>query len=211
MRVLFFDTETTGLPADWKAPMQDLDNWPRVIQLAWEVYELDGEHAGEFFESASRLILPDGWTIPDGSDGEDAGFWIEHGYNTAKSVAEGIPIGSVLNEFIADLDGSDLMVSHNLAFDYNVLGAEMIRASKKAKRKVPQLCTKTSTTDFCRIPFAGARRFPGGRQSFKWPKLSELHQKLFNEDFEGAHDALADVRALARCFFELKRLKVLPV
>ncbi|MCX6741278.1 MAG: hypothetical protein NTY61_02675, partial [Candidatus Parcubacteria bacterium] len=36
---LFFDTETTGLPKNWKAPIEDLDNWPRIVQIAWAIYK----------------------------------------------------------------------------------------------------------------------------------------------------------------------------
>ena len=39
---LFFDTETTGLPKDWKAPISDLDNWPRLVQIAWSHYDSSG-------------------------------------------------------------------------------------------------------------------------------------------------------------------------
>ncbi len=35
---VFFDTETTGLPLNWKAPVTELENWPRLIQLAYIVY-----------------------------------------------------------------------------------------------------------------------------------------------------------------------------
>ena len=39
---LFFDTETTGLPKNWKAPVTDVNNWPRMVQLAWETYDVQG-------------------------------------------------------------------------------------------------------------------------------------------------------------------------
>jgi DNA polymerase III epsilon subunit-like protein len=57
-----------------------------------------------------------------------------------------------------------------------------------------------AATSYCRLP---------GPYGFKWPTLQELHLKLFNETFAGAHRALADVRACARCYFELKRLKIM--
>lgn len=201
---LFFDTETNGLPKNWKAPMLELDNWPRVIQLAWLVVNKDNLDRAEW----KYLILPDGWTIPDGSQGEDASFWIEHGYNTTKSLAEGVPIKGALESFMLDVNECQYLVSHNMDFDYNVLGAELVRAGVRGK-KLTRICTKEASTDYFKIPFAGRKQYPGARQSFKWPKLSELHVKLFGTDFEGAHDAMADVRALRTCFFELLRLGVI--
>jgi DNA polymerase III epsilon subunit-like protein len=56
------------------------------------------------------------------------------------------------------------------------------------------------STAFCKIP---------GPYGYKWPKLMELHQKLFNEGFDGAHDAMNDVLACGRSFFELQRLGVI--
>ena len=36
---LIFDTETTGLPKSWNAPITDTDNWPRCIQIAWQLHD----------------------------------------------------------------------------------------------------------------------------------------------------------------------------
>jgi len=44
-----------------------------------------------------------------------------------------------------------------------------------------------------------------GPYGFKYPKLTELHQKLFNTRFDGAHDALADITATVKCFWEMKK------
>lgn len=194
---LFFDTETTGLPKNWKARMQDLDNWPRVIQLAWLLVTKDNLDRAEW----KYLILPDGWEIPKEP------FWLEHGYDTDKSRAEGVPIADALRSFIMDVNECQYLVSHNMDFDYNVLGAELLRAGVSGK-KLTRICTKEASTNYCKIPFAGRKQYPGARQSYKWPKLEELHRHLFGVDFEGAHDAMADVRALRACFFELVRLGI---
>jgi len=202
---LFFDTETTGLPLNWKAPMHDLDNWPRVLQLAWGV--VDDTDVGPILRDGlihKSLIKPDGWTVPDGD------FWVEHGYSTAGCEAEGRPIAEVLDEFLRDLNTCRYLISHNLSFDYNVLGAELLRAGKKADRRLRQICTKEASTDWCQIAFPGQRRYPGrGELRFKWPTLAELHHKLFGRGFEGAHDAGADVVALKDCFFGLVQAKVI--
>lgn len=184
---IVFDTETTGLPLDWKAPMTRLDNWPRVIQLAWAVHEPDGKLVSD----RCVLIRPDGWEIPSEE------FWIENGFTTAGNAAKGIPINSALALFLQDLNKCGGIVAHNMAFDYNVLGAEMIRLGKKAKVKLPRYCTMQSSIEHCGLP---------GMYGFKYPKLEELHMILFGTEMEGAHDALNDVRGCAKCFFELRKL-----
>jgi DNA polymerase-3 subunit epsilon len=93
------------------------------------------------------------------------------------------------------------LVAHNMAFDEKILGAEFLRTGRKnAVTAKPRLCTMQASTDYCRLP---------GPYGYKWPSLQELYSKLFNEKFEGAHHAMTDVRACARCYFELRRLKVM--
>ena len=57
---LIFDTETTGLPRNYNAPISDTSNWPRVVQLAWQLHEADGT----LVEQKDFLIRPDGFNIP---------------------------------------------------------------------------------------------------------------------------------------------------
>ena len=85
---LFFDTETTGLPKDWRAPLSDLDNWPRLVQLAFITYDTDGNALQE----ADYIIKPEGFRIPIASANV-------HGISTERALAEGIPIADVLNHF----------------------------------------------------------------------------------------------------------------
>lgn len=181
---LVFDTETTGLPKNYKAPITDVDNWPRVIQLAWALYDTNRTLVAERVD----LIQPDGWKMPTDT------FWIENGFSQAQSIAEGIPIRDALQTFLQEIERTTHLIAHNLSYDHPVLGAECIRAQLQSKNKPKHYCTKEIATDFCAIP---------GNYGFKWPKLSELHIKLFGDDFEGAHDAMVDVKACARCYFEL--------
>lgn len=199
---IFFDTETTGLPKDWRAPMTDLNNWPRVIQLAFLVTN----DKGEDLYSDNFLIKPDGWEIPAEK------FWIDNGFSTERSLRDGVPIGTALYSFVLNLQNCPFLISHNMDFDYNVLGAELLRENMVSENKPTRICTKEVSTEYCAIPFEGRRQYPGmGQQRFKWPKLSELHKKLFGKDFEGAHDALADVRALKDCFFGLIKVGVIKI
>lgn len=190
--ILFFDTETNGLPKNYNGSPTDLDNWPRVIQLAWQLYDRDGNLQAE----ACNLIRPDGWTIPDQK------FWQDNGYSTEKSIELGIPAATALTEFAVAIGRCELMVAHNLSFDYPILVAEMIRYSIAATHKPEKFCTMKSTTNLLQLP--SPRGF-----GFKWPKLEELHRWCFGTDFENAHDALADVRATAKCYFHLKTNSIL--
>lgn len=182
--IMFFDTETNGLPKNWKAAMQEIDNWPRVIQLAWQVCTNSGEVVSEM----KKLISPDGWSIPNEK------FWIDNGYSTESNTEYGVPMESILKDFISDYNTCDHLVAHNIAFDHPVLGAEMIRYNHKASVKLNKICTMQESIELCKLP---------GRYGYKFPKLEELHQYLFGEGFDGAHDAMADVNACRRCFFEL--------
>lgn len=182
---LFFDTETNGLPKNYKGSPKDLENWPRVIQLAWATFDEAGNNTGKH----AYLIQPEGWKIPKEE------FWIKHGYSTEKSEAEGIPMIQVLVRFIGDINNCKVMIAHNIDFDHPIVCAEMIRRSLSVENKPAKFCTMKATTDYCQIP---------GPYGYKWPKLEELHGQLFGTGFDGAHDALNDVMATAKCFFELK-------
>ena len=184
---LFFDTETTGLPKNWKAPVTDLQNWPRLVQLAYLLYDQQGNKisGGDF------IIQPDGFTIP----AEAAAI---HGISTEKANREGVALMTVLQDFQTLINRAEQLVAHNMSFDEKIMGAEFLRNrmpdSIASKRKI---CTMQRSTNFCALD---------GPYGYKWPKLSELHYKLFNTGFEEAHNAAVDINATAKCFWELKRL-----
>ncbi len=184
---LFFDTETTGLPKNWKAPVTDLNNWPRLVQLAYLFYDLNGNK----ISGGDYIIKPEGFTIP-----ADASRI--HGISNERANLEGQPLLQVLQDFKALIDQADYLVAHNMSFDEKIVGAEFLRNrmndSIASKRKI---CTMQSTTNFCAI---------SGPYGYKWPKLSELHYKLFRTGFEEAHNAAVDINATAKCFWELRRI-----
>lgn len=185
---LFFDTETIGLPKNWKAPVRDLNNWPRVIQLAYLLYSLDGK----LIEEGNYLIKPEGFKIPVESIAV-------HGITNERAEKEGEQLSVVLKKFYEEANNAEFLVAHNMSFDEKVLGAEFLRIGMKNPfLKKKKICTMIETTDFCRIK--------GKYGKYKWPSLSILHKKLFDADFEDAHDAKVDTQILAKCFWELKRL-----
>ncbi len=186
---LIFDTETTGLPKNWNAPVTDTDNWPRCVQIAWQLHDAMGNLMGH----EDYLVRPDGFNIP--YDAEQI-----HGISTALAEKEGIPLGEVLQKFNQALSKTKFIVGQNVGFDVNIMGAEFHRMGvENALQNLPVLDTCTEETALlCQIP--GGR---GGK--FKLPTLTELHQYLFNQPFAEAHNATADVEATTRCFLELVR------
>ena len=185
--ILVYDTETTGLPRDWNAPLTDSENWPRLVQLAWQLHTPEGK----LVSRGNRIVRPDGFTIPYNAAKV-------HGITTERAAEVGLPLAAVMEEFGRDLDRADHVMGHNIEFEVNIIGAECIRLDQPAERVTDKalIDSKDEATDFCAIP--GGR---GGK--FKWPTLTELHEKLFGVGFGDAHDAAYDVDATARCFFAL--------
>jgi DNA polymerase-3 subunit epsilon len=190
MNSLFFDTETTGIPRNYKAPVEDVDNWPRLVQIGWILFGGEGEKLGE----CEFIVRPDGFEIPE----EVSKI---HGITQERALGDGWDLQTVLAIFSEDLIRADLIVGHNLSYDLSIIGAEMFRLGlPNLLNAKSQICTMKSSTNYCQIP--------GGRP-WKWPKLHELHQKLFNEPLAQTHTALDDIQNTAKCYFELKRLGVI--
>jgi len=186
---IIFDTETTGLPKRWKAPLTDSENWPRCIQIAWQVHA----DSGELLSHEDYLIQPDGYTVP--YDAEQI-----HGISTALAEQQGRPLAEVLALFSAALEQADYVGGHNVTFDLNIMGAEFLRLGDHnplEQAQVIDTCTE-ETAQLCQLP--GGR---GGK--FKLPTLTELYIHLFGTGFGEAHNATADVEATTRCFLELLR------
>jgi len=190
---LIFDTETTGLPKNFDAPHTDLENWPRLVQIAWQLHD----SKGKLLSADNLIVKPDGFTIPFNAEKV-------HGISTEIAEKEGHPLREVLQKFAQDIEKADVLIGHNIEFDLNIMGAEFIRGDIKSQLwKTETICTKLTTVEFVGIP--------GGKGGgYKWATLTELHHKLFGKGFDDAHDAAYDVDATARCFFGLLVEKVVP-
>ncbi|MCF8319603.1 MAG: DNA polymerase III subunit alpha [Flavobacterium sp.] len=189
---LIFDTETTGLPKRWDAPITDIGNWPRCVQIAWQLHD----EMGKLIEHQDYLVQPEGFNIP--YDAEKV-----HGISTELAEAEGMSMVEVLEKFNIALSKSKFIVGQNLKFDINIMGCEFHRFGIESQMSsMPVLDTCTEVT-------ASLLQLPGGRGGkFKLPTLTELHSYLFNSPFSEAHNATADVEATTRCFFELIRTEI---
>ncbi len=187
---LFFDTETSGLPRNWNAPVTNTANWPRLVQLAWILFD----ETGKEISRNDHIVKPEGFTI-------SAATAAIHRITTEIALQEGIDLTSVLEEFHEQVDKANFLVAHNMKFDEKILGAEFLRTKRPNPfPKKRRICTMEAGTNYCAIP---------SRYGYKWPKLEELHYKLFQTHFEEAHNAAADIEATAKCFWELKRLGVM--
>lgn len=185
---LFFDTETSGLPK-FKSPNTD-PSQPWIVQLAAIVSDESRVYMAMNFviESRGRTIEPKAYEA--------------HKITTEVADAIGFPEESAFYTFIDMVTACDKLICHNTAFDMRLLEILSHRVNDyetfvKEVRSKPNICTMIKSTNFCKLPY------PSGRKGNKWPKLEELHRILFNEDFEGAHDALNDVYATQRCYYEL--------
>lgn len=185
-KILVFDTETNGLPISWQADVSDISNWPRVIELAWELF--DG--TGKTITKRSSMVIPDGWTLPKD------GFWEEHGYDMETLALEGELMPDVLNSFLASVQLADVMVAHNMSFDYPVINCEMLRYGKRAKR-VKTYCTKLESADICGIK--------DGHGQNKWPTLGEAYAFFTGKEPLGAHHAAADVQMCKEVYLHLQK------
>lgn len=186
-KFLFLDCETTGLPRTRCFSTENVDDWPRLVQIAWARYDAEGH----LEDARCHIIRPEGFRIPPDSTKI-------HGITHAHARRAGRALGEVLDELLEALafPGTTL-VAHNLEYDRNVILAEFVR-TKRAMGivELPGICTMRETTELCQLPR------PVGF-GYKWPTLDELHYYCFGYSYAGAHDAAKDLEACARSFFKL--------
>ncbi len=191
---IIFDTETTGLPQNYNAPLTDTQNWPRVVQMAWQLHSQDGA----LLSAKNIIVKPEGFSIPFNAVKV-------HGISTEKAIEKGIPLGEALQLFIADAQKAKYLVGHNISFDIQVIGCELFRQNIDFDiLSFLSLDTKEHGTEYCAIP--GGK---GGK--FKWPTLGELYTKLFDSSMAEAHDAAYDVEATTRAFFAMLQRRIIQV
>jgi DNA polymerase III epsilon subunit-like protein len=180
--ILFYDTETTGLCNRKQAYTHE--SQPRLVQLAAVLVD------ESFVERSSiSLIVRPGIPIP----AEAAGV---HGISDDTVKNFGVTSAAAVNVFVSMLSRAKLQVAHNIAFDFLVMSAAFHRAWESPLPDVPKFCTMNSMIDHCKLP--------GMYGDYKWPKLQEAHVHCFGAEFDGAHDALTDVRACMRVFKWIK-------
>lgn len=180
---LYLDTETQGLPDMNKRASDPCQ--PHLVQFAAIVTN----DAGEIMDEHNVIIRPDGWEIPTDVSAI-------HGITTERAMADGLPESMVAKLALGLIKEASLVVAHNLQFDKFLMRIALRRHGLLTDemdawwKVLPSFCTMKATTNLCAIH--------GKRGGFKWPKLIEAYRHAFGEDFNGQHDALADVKACAR-------------
>lgn len=182
--ILFYDTETTG-KCDFKAP-PDAPHQPRLVQLAAIMSDPEGNEIA----TLKTIIRPDGWTIQPEAQAV-------HGISVEFAETHGIPLIAAMMMFSAMTSRCQGYVCHNIDFDSRIMAGEKIRtAVPYPVPERPHFCTMKAMTPICKLP---------GPYGFKWPSLKEAYRFCFEKDFEGAHDAMVDVRACKEVYFWMKQ------
>ena len=208
MKILVFDTETTGLPKTKFISPSTLDQWPYIVQFSFIIYD---STLNDIVESKDDIIkLPENVLIPEESTKI-------HNITNELSQKSGLQINEILNVFFDHLRNVDRLVGHNIEFDLNMIKVEISRIINENQVTSEQLksykynlhflnnyknisCTLKDSIKFCNIQVINK----SGKPYLKYPKLIELHNKLFNETPKNLHNSFNDILVTLRCFMKLK-------
>jgi DNA polymerase-3 subunit epsilon len=193
MKIIVFDTETTGLPTERNASIMDTEKWPYILQLSYVVYD-----------TVKKSILKQVDDIINiGEKTISAGSIAIHGITPEISKEKGVPILSALTKFNTELGNADMVVGHNISFDKRMVMVECIRNNvwqqftvKKVKKN--EYCTMRTSVELCAIEVTNEI----GEKYFKFPTLTQLYTRLFPGDNlpKNLHNALIDVLICLRCY-----------
>jgi|APGre2960657423_1045063.scaffolds.fasta_scaffold10098_2 DNA polymerase-3 subunit epsilon len=199
-RVMIFDTETTGLPERgvYVVENHNLHLWPHIVQLSYIIY--DNEINKIIKQKDTIIKIPNNINVSDGAV-------LIHGITSEISKSIGKDCVKSLMEFMEDYSKIDVLIAHNIKFDVNMIRVELLRhvlydEFNKLKDTKAHYCTMNSTIKLCNLKYTNH----SGKELPKFPKLSELHQHLFNTEVEknNLHNALNDVLICLRCYFKVK-------
>ena len=197
MKVLVFDTETTGLPKGWNISVQETELFPYIVQLSYIFYDTDLKEPLVIVDNIIKIS--EETELPEES--------VAIHKITRDIIREkGINIKTALSRFNYFLKIADKVVAHNIKFDKQMIMVECIRnkvshgfvsnLKSHNRQKNKEYCTCMNSIELCKIPKVNAK----GETYFKYPRLSELHEKLFNYVPEGTHNAIIDVLLCLRCY-----------
>ena len=198
MKLIIFDTETTGLPKTKNINIDYLYLWPYIVQFSYIIYDTEINKILKIKDSI--IEIPE--TIIISKENSDI-----HGITNEISKEKGQDIKLIISDFIEDCNNSDLLIAHNMEFDINVLKVEILRhqlnKSEHDLNNIKKYCTMKTTITFCNIKKINKN----GIEFIKFPKLSELHKKLFNTIPKNLHNSLNDVIVCLRCYYMLTQQK----
>jgi DNA polymerase III epsilon subunit-like protein len=192
MKVLVFDTETTGLPTERNAPITATHKYPYILQLSYVLYDT---------VERRTLAVRDDYVRVAAQVPISASSTAIHGIDRTVCEQRGVPIEEALERFRAHVASADVLVAHNLQFDERMIEVECLRSQLASPFfQKPLKCTMLTNVNVCKLAHATFR----GGNNYKWPTLAELHQHCFQTVPVGLHNALTDVRACLRCFVWLE-------
>lgn len=197
MKVLAYDTETSGLP-DWSKPSEDPCQ-PHVVQLCAELF---CDETLRVYNRLSVIIRPDGWTVP----AEVAAI---HGITTDLALAHGLPMPAILPMFLSLWKQADIRLAHNESFDMRMLRIEIKRDPGFSDdfadkwKAAPAYCTQAKSSPILNLP-PTAKMLAAGRRHAKSPNLGEAYKFFTGQKLEGAHDAAVDVAACKAVYLAIK-------
>lgn len=205
MRVLVFDTETTGLPKTKIINPDALHLWPHIVQFSYLIYDTELNDVVVVGDNIVKVGA--GINIPEESTAI-------HGITNQMSQTDGISLSKIFRSFFRDLKTADRLVGHNISFDVNLVIVELLRMIYDAppnseagvstnKNNLHQIanfkntyCTLQESIDLCAIKAVTKM----GKEYNKFPKLIELHQKLFQTMPNNLHNSLTDILVTLRCY-----------
>ncbi len=179
MKLIVFDTETTGLPKTKAPATKGPNNWPHLVSLAWIVVEDD-----RIVKEVYRVIHPSNWVIPPESTAI-------HGITHEQACREGVSLRDALLEFTTE--SADCWIAHNMQFDANVIAHACLWDTGMPFAGFPKrFCTMESSRQMCALPF------PAGGTGYKPPRLHELYRHVMKRDPEPnrLHNSLYDAQCV---------------
>ena len=196
MKILVFDTETTGLPSDRKASIREVTKWPHIIQLSYILYDIDMKK--------TLCCVDDIIKLDDNVEISEKSIEL-HKITRSISNRKGILISEAITNFNMVLETADVVVAHNLSFDKKMIMVECVRLNMKqyftnsSGKGVIEYCSMKNSVELCKIE----RINSNGMKYYKYPTLSELHNYLFGYYPENVHDSMADVLICLRCYLKI--------
>lgn len=192
MKVLIFDTETTGLTKVKNPSIFDPDKWPYIVQLSYILYDTEEKVIYDMYDTIIKI--PDNVLIDEEAEKL-------HNISKERSTLVGIHMKDALKIFNSALNKADIIVGHNVSFDKCLIMVECNRNNIRQcftidKIKKKEYCTMKNTKDICKIE----KTFPSGDKYFKYPTLSELYNHLFGNIPDNAHNSLVDIILCLRCY-----------
>lgn len=217
MRVLIFDTETTGLPKTKLLTKEVLHLLPFIVQLSYVIFNTVTNRIEVIQDHIINIPL-DIQISPESTN--------IHGITKEITLSKGKVLKDILFQFIEDYESCDLLVGHNLSFDVNMLKMETMRLiqtslyfeklyleefleklimesnnnSNSNSSNTKHYCTMKKTITYCDIKVIDKK----GKEYIKFPKLSELHKKMFGYIPKNLHNSLHDVLVCLRCFYQIE-------